>query len=900
MAKELKDSGIVTALSVVGFVFGLIGMLCSFIPLLGSLAFFIGIPAGVISGIALAIAYSQNAKRTFSIVALTISLIGVAVSGFQYFTIISAGEKAKQALERINRPPVKSVPGKNQQLEQPVPSQFYEKADWKQVQLAFELASKAKGIYPSRPYECVLAVGGEANFDTGYDTKIRVLVNGALTNKNDPDNNAIAITIYRVNSVGNSEVAFDGMLYQADPLIVKSIFEDTIRLTFQTQYPAAWIPPTVNNFIHEASGKLNLQYKDHLYMQSSKNGDVWSKRCVNTKAFVIDPNNKNIVYVITAKGTSDIIEKSMQGGTNWLTITSGLPETRMNNIVINPHNSQELFLLTGVGLFRTVDAGFVWEPMSLRESVLQLIVDPELKSKMYSRTYNGLFISNDSGSTWRRIDGALPTVSIKGKDNTVQTRAIKVTNVTYVNSERPYILAVTVGKGIFKSENDGTSWSALNDGYNINDGAYSLFASNEALYMGSYGCIYYLPSGEHAWKKIDLQKAEAEPITAITGIFPLHANDCFMVADVNGRLIYVDINRNHIGLNYGVMPHSKVLSFKASVVDGQTRLYAHVYNGHYCDKDNYGMFVSTDNGITWRKMLIYTRPYGGGSPSVYISPLDGKEMWMFDDGSNSSTDSWVTYDCGATWKNNAVWPFNELRYLYFDPQEKNTKYACLGSLFINKNQSQQWTDLKMDTKRLLITVDTNNTKYILTDNLNLSSDNGWTWHSIKPDVKGVSGDRYRLIYFTPDDILVMLSSYYSAHGRHTSYLLSSSDIGKAWKLLSTIDYEEVYFHYVNPLNINNVFMVKDTRLGPTMGDKLDRISVMESFDRGRTWKQIYATKYSAMNIALDEEEMVTAIATANERGTSVIYLGTSRGVKKTCDDGATWTVLGGIAMPSTN
>ena len=100
VAEELKDSGAVTALSVIGLVFGLIGMLGSFIPCLGSLAFFVGIPAAIVSGIALAIAYAQRAKRTFAIVALTISLIGVVVSGWQYFTIVSAGEKARQQMQR--------------------------------------------------------------------------------------------------------------------------------------------------------------------------------------------------------------------------------------------------------------------------------------------------------------------------------------------------------------------------------------------------------------------------------------------------------------------------------------------------------------------------------------------------------------------------------------------------------------------------------------------------------------------------------------------------------------------------------------------------------------------------------------------------------------------------------
>jgi hypothetical protein len=97
---ELRESGAVTALSVIGFVFGLIGMMGSFIPCIGSLAFFIGIPAALISAIGLGIAYAQNAKKTFAVVAVTISLIGVVISGLQYFSIISAGNSAKKYIEK--------------------------------------------------------------------------------------------------------------------------------------------------------------------------------------------------------------------------------------------------------------------------------------------------------------------------------------------------------------------------------------------------------------------------------------------------------------------------------------------------------------------------------------------------------------------------------------------------------------------------------------------------------------------------------------------------------------------------------------------------------------------------------------------------------------------------------
>lgn len=70
MADDLKSSGIVTTLATIGLIFGLIGLLGSFIPCIGAIAFYMGIPAAIISAIALIIAYSQNAKRIFAIIKL--------------------------------------------------------------------------------------------------------------------------------------------------------------------------------------------------------------------------------------------------------------------------------------------------------------------------------------------------------------------------------------------------------------------------------------------------------------------------------------------------------------------------------------------------------------------------------------------------------------------------------------------------------------------------------------------------------------------------------------------------------------------------------------------------------------------------------------------------------------
>ena len=103
MSEELKSSGTVTAIATTGLVFGLIGLLGSLIPCIGALSFYIGIPAVIISAIALFVAKSQNAKNTLAIVAIVVSLIGVLISGWQYFSIKSAGEDARKWIEDMLR-----------------------------------------------------------------------------------------------------------------------------------------------------------------------------------------------------------------------------------------------------------------------------------------------------------------------------------------------------------------------------------------------------------------------------------------------------------------------------------------------------------------------------------------------------------------------------------------------------------------------------------------------------------------------------------------------------------------------------------------------------------------------------------------------------------------------------
>jgi hypothetical protein len=87
---QSQGSGLVTALATIGMVFGLIGLLGSFIPCLGVIAMWISIPAAICSGIATILAYQKRVGKGLPIAALTISIIGFTISCAQLAIMTSS------------------------------------------------------------------------------------------------------------------------------------------------------------------------------------------------------------------------------------------------------------------------------------------------------------------------------------------------------------------------------------------------------------------------------------------------------------------------------------------------------------------------------------------------------------------------------------------------------------------------------------------------------------------------------------------------------------------------------------------------------------------------------------------------------------------------------------------
>jgi hypothetical protein len=98
MAKEA--SAATTVMSVIALVFGIMGMLASFIPCFGAFAIWLALPSSLLAGVATYLAYSQSEPKMFPLVALTISTIGLVISGVQIIALNGANDSIQKGIEQ--------------------------------------------------------------------------------------------------------------------------------------------------------------------------------------------------------------------------------------------------------------------------------------------------------------------------------------------------------------------------------------------------------------------------------------------------------------------------------------------------------------------------------------------------------------------------------------------------------------------------------------------------------------------------------------------------------------------------------------------------------------------------------------------------------------------------------
>jgi len=203
---------------------------------------------------------------------------------------------------------------------------------------------------------------------------------------------------------------------------------------------------------------------------SDNNGDSWF--VADSSFTVFFPNsiafgNDNDVYV----GVSGQIFKSTDGGETWIELVTGIPSTSVQAMAVS--GTGTVFAGTrSNGVFRSTDAGSTWVEVNngigQNFDMTAFLFQPN--GDVLVSSFDGVFRSSDNGDTWEKR-GNVPTLGVKdlGRDSAGN------------------LFIAMRGGGVAISEDDGATWTNINDGLLHKDATALLIDPDDNLYTGTRG-----------------------------------------------------------------------------------------------------------------------------------------------------------------------------------------------------------------------------------------------------------------------------------------------------------------------------------------------------------------------------------------------------------------------------
>ena len=132
------------------------------------------------------------------------------------------------------------------------------------------------------------------------------------------------------------------------------------------------------------------------------------------------------------------------------------PDTTVpRGLVVDPRDGS-LIKATSRGVFRSADGGRLWKPLPVPAPLAQLgishvVLNPEKPTFMYAAGIGtGVILSDDGGTTWRRISTGLPSMEVEA--------------LTIHAFRRETLFASIRGRGMYRTENGGQQWQRMDGG----------------------------------------------------------------------------------------------------------------------------------------------------------------------------------------------------------------------------------------------------------------------------------------------------------------------------------------------------------------------------------------------------------------------------------------------------
>lgn len=347
--------------------------------------------------------------------------------------------------------------------------------------------------------------------------------------------------------------------------------------------------------------------------RSSNNGTSWE--AVNnglpgfTQVFAMYASGANVLA--SAGGRLYITSNN---GDLWTQVTAGLPtNSGFRSFVSKGAN----IFAAGSGVYYSTDSGITWInatgiTFASGFTLTSIVTDG---TNLFATNGIDLFVSGDDGANWSSLNTAdLSTYS--PSSNRIASLAVSGSD----------LYAGTNQLGVFKSSNNGVSWTPSNLGLTAKS-IITLFVSGSEMFAGTgdVGSVFISSDGGSTWS---VSNVGLSPNTLVR-TFARSGSNLF-AGTWAGVAISSDNGATWTHINSGM---------KSSTVWGIVELGGNLFAGTTA-----GVFRSTDNGVTWTKkntgltntnvssiatngVTLYAGTLGTGGGGVFFSNDNG-ENWV--------------------------------------------------------------------------------------------------------------------------------------------------------------------------------------------------------------------------------------------------------------------------------
>ncbi len=194
-------------------------------------------------------------------------------------------------------------------------------------------------------------------------------------------------------------------------------------------------------------------------------------------------------YTLYVAGASSGVWKSINEGVSWECVFDEAPSMSIGDVTLDPSNQETVWVgtgeanifrssMAGAGVYRSLDGGATWEHRGLAEThtIARIVVHPNDPGTVYvaasgnewtSNPERGVYRTQDGGESWTQVlsvddeSGAIDLVLDPADPDTVYASTWQRTRQRWND---PRNTPTTAGSGIWRSDDGGDSWSAINEG----------------------------------------------------------------------------------------------------------------------------------------------------------------------------------------------------------------------------------------------------------------------------------------------------------------------------------------------------------------------------------------------------------------------------------------------------